>query len=253
MTEYDQLMSRSDFQQVGFNFPSPLQLAHFIEKHEPESVLHETPVGGSYRVYTANECAQLIAQYNPEGHLIGCLAHLLGSGRIRAKVLGTREDQNHPLDGLVLAEFESTQVPFAFVCPLYRMYPNELKSGQSIELQTCALQTQAAIYKNEKQFLSSPLGKLSPDGSFIPSGLFRPGGETIDPPKPFAVLSGRVLDASLIKNRETKQSFWKCEVQTYGGTIAVAFNESDARYKPTTKSIVAGSFQLSAIPLLNSP
>jgi len=223
----------------------------FLKRHESEFEVKPTQIGGAYKVYTTADSAQLIAQYDPNDQLIGCLPHLLGKGRMDAKILGVREDQSHPLDGLVLIEFdyENTKVPCAVDCPLYRLYQDDLQSENTLNLQVCAFQSQAKVFRDEKKFKKSPYGQLAAEGAFIPSGLFQPDGAPVDKPRPIAILAGRVLEAQLIKNRETKKSFWKCEVQSFGCSVTTAFDARSIKKKPTTDSIVAGSFKLSAVPV----
>lgn len=241
-------MSRPEFNQIGFDFDDPMKLIKFVEQHQSDFITKPTPVGGSYKIYTTEHNAQLITQYDPNDQLIGCLPHLRGEGQLKAKIMGVKQDANHPLDGLVLAEFEETNVPFAVDCPLFRLYTEDLQADKMINLQVCAFQMQAEIFKNKKKFQQSQLGKLDATGAFVPSGLFNPNGNPVDTPRPMAIIAGTVLDASLRKNKITKKSFWVCEVQTYGGTITTAFDAASVKKKPTKESIVAGSFQLSALP-----
>ncbi len=245
-------MSKNAFHQIGYQFQGPQQMAQFIEKHAAESNTIPTPVGGAYSVLTTANCAQIIAQYDPQHHLIGCLPHIAGNSAIEAKISDTLEDPRHPLDGIVLADFVSTDVPFAFDCPMYRVHQQQLLPERVHKLQICAFPMQAEVFKNEKQFKKSPYGKFASDGCFIPNGLFRPDNKPVEKPMPFAIMTGTVTASHHMKNKLTKRTFWHCELATYGGSITTAFDASDVKVKPTKGTLLGGTFRLSALPVAGS-
>ena len=120
-----------------------------------------------------------------------------------------------------------------------------------METQIAAFVHELAVFRSVAEYLASQTGemKFAPE-SFIPSGLFRPGGESIDPPKAQAIFTGRILESEMRMNELTNQPFQWVLVETLGGVFDVVADPEFIEFAPPPGGILLGSFWLSGRLLL---
>lgn len=243
----------STYSDAGFDFPSPKVMADFLAEKQGSSQSMPTPFGGRYGVYTDSVGRQLYAQYNPEDQLIGCNPHVVGKGVFRGSVAGALPSEQHPLDGGVLIQTIDDQpgVPLLIDTPNFRLHACFLEQGTEATFQITAFPLQRSSFsyaQDTESFAAGPYGKLAASSALIPSGLFRPGGERVDPPNPYAILVGPITEVALLPS-DTGTATWRCEMKTLGGTVTLSAGKDLFPDEPRVGGIVAGMFYLSALLL----
>jgi hypothetical protein len=209
--------------------------------------------GGEYVQWKDEYGAEIWVQMDKKRHILSVDPHFSGKGRIRVGVVKTVTDpKNTLLDGFyygwanpVDEKAEEGDYPFVFFSPGFLLKPLRLPRITNVQLS--AFSYKVSVYPDEELYNAAQKGIKHPFAaeSFIPSGLFVQKGEPTHSPRPYAILAGRVVEYSLIKNSLTGANFHWALLHTYGGEIDVVIAPDAAKNPILEGSIISGSFWLS--------
>src|SRR5579871_998227 len=148
--------------------------------------------GGSYRVWAPGAGAELWAQRNEQGTLIGLNPHFSGKARMRVGL--TRRihyPQSSALDGAFYGwagapdeDAESGEFPFVFDTPDYRSY-DALSLPRVVTVQLVAFMHSLTAFEHEEAMGASDgwMNWMAPE-SCIPNGIFTPMAQSLSHRKP---------------------------------------------------------------------
>lgn len=228
-----------------------------------------TFIGGAYLHFSTLEGVELWIQVSPDKELIGCNPHFAGLGQFSANggfiidITQAISMGGAPLDGRLVGTIVSEDAygcPIVFDVPDFRQYATRLTLPTRAKLQLAALPYEFNASPTEDAFQadqSSMLGsaKLAAE-SFIPSGMFKPNGDSTEPPTAQAVLTGRILASERRINSFSGLPFHALVIKTLGGVIDMAVDPEFVPTEPVVGGIVFGSFWLTGRilePLLPPP
>ncbi|HLW02210.1 MAG TPA: hypothetical protein VKT82_26380 [Ktedonobacterales bacterium] len=205
--------------------------------------------GGSYRVWAPGAGAELWAQRNEQGTLIGLNPHFSGKARMRVGL--TRRihyPQSSALDGAFYGwagapdeDAESGEFPFVFDTPDYRSY-DALSLPRVVTVQLVAFMHSLTAFEHEEAMGASDgwMNWMAPE-SCIPNGIFTPDGTIIEPPKAEIIFCGRVLETARLVNPFTQQAFYWALVRTLGGEMDVVADPEVVQGTIIKDGIVGGT------------
>ena len=251
----------SNLSSLGFDVPDAAAMRELVMLAATEGEPFDVAVGRYVR-WSPGAGAELWVQIDRSGAIIGFNPHLAGSPgfRVRIESWVDRPGAND-LDGAATGwaierPDADGQVgnaeglyPFVFDSPDLRRFRG-LQLPAEVDLQVAAVARELTVFTDEAALAAS--GSMFASRSFIPSGMFRPGGETIDPPDAYAIFTGHVLTAEERMNPQGGP-FRVLRVSTLGGEMDVAADPEILTTIPTPGSIVTGSFWLSGRIAGNPP
>ncbi len=240
------------FSTIGVELQSQEEFFALAKDVAEDCVRLDVP-GGYYLRWSSESGAQLWLQVDDDNDLVGMNPHFAGESRVRVGLAErvARLDST-PLDGAFYSwadpqgdESETGSYPFVFDVPDFQCY-DDLPLPAVLDAQIAAFVHELAVFRSEEEYMASQKGEMKfAARSFIPSGLFRPGGESIDPPEARAVFTGRILEAEIRTNELTNQPFRWVLVETLGGVFDVVADPDFIEVEPTPGGILMGSFWLS--------
>ncbi len=179
--------------------------------------------------------------------------HFFGESRVRVQLAAriVRPEGTH-LDGAFHAwadpqgdDPDSVSYPFVFDAPDFQCY-SALSLPAILEARIAAFAHELVVFRSEEEYMASQTGETKfAVQSFIPSGLFRPDGESIDPPEANAMFTGRILEAEMRTNELMNKPFQWMLVETLGGVFDVVADPEFIEVEPAPGRILMGSFWLS--------
>jgi hypothetical protein len=208
---------------------------------------------GVYRRWGNASGAELWAQVDRRGDLIGMNPHFAGLGRMR---VGLTErlpppKEESPLDGAFHGWLdpkerpERGECPFVFDSPDFDLH-RSLRLPAVVELQLAAFAHELAIYASDAAYdAANTDGQRLAAESFIPSGLFSAAGGARRSPEAHAVLAGHVLAAEQRRNPDGGAMFRWLHVRTLGGTLDVVADPDLVAGTPAVGGVITGAFWLS--------
>jgi hypothetical protein len=170
--------------------------------------------------------------------------HYRGPGRMRVRAESVRRDRHSPLQGSVFGSLVEAMrdegVPLVVDAPDFDIVAEELQPPQVVTMQIAGFAHEIECFEDEVAFAAVERA-LAPR-AFIPSGLF---GVDADGARAEALLTGTVLQTSLLRNPDTGTAFQALVVETLGGTLDVVAPPESLLAPPARGWVIRGHFWLS--------
>ena len=238
----------SDFSAVGFKLESAEEFRVLLETLLARAKRLPSFIGGEYACYQDASGSALWIQVSPDGQIVGGHPFYEGESNYALDVHRVYEDEEGtPLDGQVYGVIKA-----GCGCPLVFDSPNlwssplvEKECPFSALIRVCAFPKDVSVCKTLEEFQASPSGSLCAEGAIIPSGTFKPGGDKIDPPKPWAIIAGRIKKVQCKQNGFSGMKFYALLVDTLGGSIDVPIALEAVKERPIINGYIGGSFLVS--------
>lgn len=200
---------------------------------------------GAYVKWVIDKKIELWAQLNKKNEAIGLNPHFFGSTTCNVK-LNNRVDnpRNSALDGSFYAYFNSEDIPFVFDVPNMDLYDG-IVLPQDVTIQLAAFAHEVKCFDSDQAFFDSQ--EKEPRfaaESFIPSGLFIPEGSTNNPPQPYAIFSGHIVDFSTNINSYSSLKYYWLKISVLGSEVDTLIDISLLEKEPVVGGVIQGSFWL---------
>ncbi len=242
----------SHFSSIGFPLESQEELQSLTERLLPECEEHRTSLGRYVRY--ASPCgAELWFQVDAHDELVGVTPYFAAQTRLTVGLTGSvNRPDDTPLEGALQAwaspsadePADSGHYPFVFDCPDYRLY-GEIAFPTVAQASIAAFAHELSFFRSIEEFNASQSEQPGfASQSFIPSGLFSPDGESHDPPRSEALLTGHVRAAAKRTNPATGKQYLSAEVESYGGAFHVVSDPELVSEPLVPGGVVQGSFWL---------
>lgn len=244
----------SHFSTIGIPVESNEDIFAIVER-AAVNALSVPARGGSFLRWSSSSLGrgpELWIQLNKERQLVGITPFFEGkSSFIVAVTSEIRRSDDTELEAALHGwanptddTSETGDYPFVFELAGYGANgPLNYPFTSSIKL--CAFAHELTVYSSEAEYES--LNTTEPrfaTESFIPSGLFSPGGEKTNPPQPYAIFTGRVIESAELRNPLTDIEFQWALVRTLGGTIDVVCDRSLLTRPVVEGGVLSGAFWL---------
>jgi hypothetical protein len=208
--------------------------------------------GGEYRRWSPGGGVELWVRI--EGRqVVGMDPHLAGGAAIRAGVSEWFQDpRRSSLDGMYQVwadpeddDPESGSTTFVVSAPDFAMHHGaRLPSIAPVQVAAFALHLHA--FDDETAFNAGRTGQMGyAVESLAPTGMFGPDLTPLDPPRPEAHLSGRVLATEERTNPATGNPFRWARVRTWGGEMEIVAEPALVEGEVREGGIVSGAFWMS--------
>ncbi len=225
---------------------------HALLEKAAENVEEISCGKGAYLRWSCEQGAELWLQLDKRGSIVGVTPYFNGKSEMRVAVtaLVGRPDDT-PMEGAVYGwadpqgdEPESGSYPFVFDLVDKAVYGN-LDYPFVSQVRLSAFAHELSIYESEDSFDEAQEDEIKfASESFIPSGLFRPDGETTEPPESHAIFTGHILEARELTNPLTDGRYAWIRVRTLGGEIDVVSDLELIETTPVVGGIASGTFWL---------
>ena len=235
---------------IGF----PLQTGIAILELAARAAKNGVPIEagrGTYIRWSAGVGAELWAQTDRDGNLMGLNPHFSGDAKLRVRLEDRILYPGAPvLDGAFYgwanpdgARAEGGDCPLVFDTPDYELH-RLLELPVVMDVQLSAFARELHAFRDEAEFYASKWGESFAAESFVPSGLFE-AAEGGDPPQPYAIFTGYVVGTSLLTNPVTGAAFYWARVSTLGGEVDVVADPEVLEGTLVEGGVVCGWFWLS--------
>jgi len=249
----------SNFSNVGFHVSNEQELRELVEQVYPKSYEREVK-GGTYFEYADPSGASLWIQINNENEIIGVNPHFEGKSRRAVRITTPIRRADSVMDGAfhcwalektkcgaVDKSDELDQYPFVFDVPDYQNY-HFIDYPKKATIQLTAFAGELSCFRSEEHFLEEQEADFKwASKSFIPSGLSGEGTNLVQMENAQAtgLLTGEVLEAEIMTNKQTGQKFCWIFLETLGGAIDVVVAEKYINEAPVAGNVIHGQFWLS--------
>jgi hypothetical protein len=249
----------SNFSNIGFHIKSEHEYYNLAEKIYGIGKIEEVN-SGKYIVYSDSSGAELWLQVDKKNSLIGMNPHYNGSSKRLVCLTEVIQKPDSILDGAFHCwanpteqnNPDSGEYPFVFDLPNAKTI-DEINFPCNFEIQLSAFAQEISLYNSEDEFNSKQTTEIKfAPLSFIPMGLFKPEGESTEPPEALGMFTGIIKDFDIKQNSFTKNHFYWFLVNTLGGEIDIVADPILIIDKPKLNGIIQGQFWLSGI-LYNQP
>jgi hypothetical protein len=241
----------SNFSNIGFHIKSEQELYNLAEKIYRIGKT-EVVKNGKYVVYSDSSGAELWLQVDRENSLIGINPHYNGSSKRLVCLTEAIQRSDSILDGAFYCwanpaeqnNPDSGEYPFVFDLPNAKTI-GEINFPYNVEIQLSAFAQEISLYNSEDEFKSEQTAEVKfATQSFLPMGLFKPEGESIEPPDAIGMFTGIIKDFDIKVNSFTKNHFYWFLVNTLGGEIDIVADPILTIDKPRLNGIIQGQFWL---------
>lgn len=238
------VVATTHFDNIGFSVDSREALTDLIQRTGRLGEAVEAP-HGRYLRWSPGTGIELWAGVDEGMELLAFNPHFRGSGRMRARVERLQRDRQSPLQGSLFAslvdELEDDGVPLVVDVPDFDVVADSVQPPELVTLQVAGFAHEIDCFEDEPAFKA--VETTFATRSFVPSGLFGAQAETA---RAEAMLTGVVLETSMLRNPETGAAFHALLIETLGGTLDVVA-PPDALFGPPARGgVVRGQFWLSA-------
>lgn len=212
---------------------------------------------GRYFRHRSTCGAELWLQADRRRRLMGANPHFTGPGRLEAALTGrVQRPGESELDGALEGwaapalpgRPDSGQYPLVFDVPDAARHLG-LTFPRSEPVQVAAFAHELTLWPDEAAYLAAPpAGDPAKAGprlavrSFVPTGLF---GDSQDPPRAEAALTGVVQEAARRVNELTGDVFWWILLASLGGTFDVVADPELVKTPIRPGAVAQGTFWLS--------
>ncbi len=209
---------------------------------------------GVYVKWSPDEQVELWVLMDQDETIVGLSPHFSGSARMRVALT---ERVSRPDGGALEGAFrgwadprgdhpESGDYQFVFDVPDYDL--NRAVALPSVlDVQLAAFAHELEAYESNEAYKTAQgdVGKKIAPESFLPVGLWTPRGELVDVPEAYAILTGHVLETSIITNPITDSDFCWARIRTLGGELDMVADPLMLNGFLVKGGIISGSFWLS--------
>lgn len=243
---------------IGFPLETSIELLELAAQAAKNGVPIEAG-RGTYIRWSTSVGAELWAQADPDGNLMGLNPHYSGDAKLRVRLEDRIVYPGAPvLDGAFYgwanpdsSRAERGDYPLVFDTPDYDLH-RLLELPAVMDVQLSAFARELHAFGGETEYRASRWGETFAAESFVPSGLFKPDGESVDPPQADAIFVGHVLGTSLLTNPVTGAEFYWARVRTLGGEVDVVADPKVLRGSLVEGGVVWGWFWLSGRLLVHA-
>jgi hypothetical protein len=207
---------------------------------------------GTYKRWTVGGGPQLWVDLNDADKIMGFDPHFVGRARMHVRLTQrVKQPNDSVLEGAFYAwanpwvDGPYGDTPLVFRVPDFARH-NTLKLPVDTDVQIAAFPHSVSAYASDAEYAAGVEGKAHlATEAFIPSGTFKPSGESIVPPQPYAIINGHVLRAALCRNPVTGLHFHWAQVRTYGGEYDIVVDADTLKGPLVVGGVISGSFWLS--------
>lgn len=179
--------------------------------------------------------------------------HFRGRGRFHYEIKGIDKDEYAPYEAHVegwvdpYGNHEASEgYPLRLYIPNYAIL--DLSLGARIEMQISGFAWELTCHSSEGAFSSHHAPMKMDRDYFIDVGHMNADGSAPEKPRPMALLGGKILEAQLMTNPFSKNSFYHLLIEHRGMTIDVVADPEIVKGDPLTSSIAEGMLWCSAYP-----
>jgi len=207
--------------------------------------------GGRYLHWGSRSGAELWLQIDTDNIFIGMNPHYSGKSlvpvRLSERVIRPKDTV---LDGALRGwaiwnDDDSESFELVFDVPDFgRQLTVLLPANRRVQI--AAFAQEVSVFDSPKDYTASQTGELKfAPQSFFPSGLLSPDLESIEPPEPYAIFSGHIVEADTRRNELTGSNFFWVLVETLGAVFDVVIDPGLLSVTPKVGGVLSGSFWLS--------
>ncbi|QQS36638.1 MAG: hypothetical protein IPM56_01395 [Ignavibacteriales bacterium] len=242
----------SNFSNIGFHITSEQELYKLAENIYGIGKIEEAH-HGKYIVYSDSSGAELWMQVDKNNSLIGMNPHYNGYSKRLVCLTKIIQRPDSILDGafhcwsnpIEINNPDSGEYPFVFDLPNAKTI-GEIKFPYNFEIQLSAFAQKITLYSSEDEFNSKQTSDVKfATQSFIPMGLFKPEGESTEPPEALGMFTGIIKEFDIKVNSFTRNHFYWFLVNTLGGEIDIVADPILIIDKPKLNGVIQGQFWLS--------
>jgi len=243
----------SHFACIGFPVSDMEGYWALARRAAAEGVRMETPNGGALVRWAVGADAEVWAQIDPAGDLVGATPFFSTNVLFKISVTGSGEDPEEHMDGWVDGWLEPSEEdePYSGVFPLrislvdFALSSRRLTRFPALHaVELAALAHEADLYDDEAAYKAAP-GEVFrlPVQSFVSTAH-----SGVDEPQPFAeataLASGTIREATLMINPATDATFWRLALATQGVTLPAFVAPGDVTGPLRSGQILSGGFWL---------
>jgi hypothetical protein len=245
---------RGPFAAIGFEADDADDLAPLMATIQAAARTRRLGLRSAYAQWSDPSGAELWLRRGGFGRTTGVVPHFAGSSEMKIRLAKRVEPaEGGPLDGGFYGWVnpkteagDSGDSPLVFDAPDAQLHRG-LALPATVTVQLAAFPYEIEAFDSEEDYYASQdrTDLAFAARSFIPSGLFTPDGDVIDPPEPFCVMTGIIIEADVRMNALTQQRFHWVLIDTLGGVVDVVCAPVDLPGPPRPGAVVHGTFRLS--------